>query len=112
MSRLEPFYPSRRSQFLVNLLMALSRPIMRAIWGLVGVEISDEDLERLRRLRHTGAIVISNHPSLAEPAVIFVLLGRVRVGYHALVAWDTMALHGSIWRRFIQAVGGYSILRA
>jgi 1-acyl-sn-glycerol-3-phosphate acyltransferase len=108
---LAPFYPPRPNYAFIRLMQLLAPIILRIGWDLENVDISRNDLQRLRRLRDQSAIVIANHPSLAEPGVIFHSLGMAGVFAHSLSAWDTMALYGRLWRGFLQWIGGYSIMR-
>src|SRR4051794_34071299 len=88
------FYPPLPNRALLRLIERLTPSILRVGWGIVALEVVAEDLGRLRALQDERAIFCPNHPSLAEPPVVFCALRRAGVSACFLTAWDTMALHG------------------
>jgi 1-acyl-sn-glycerol-3-phosphate acyltransferase len=108
---LAPFYPPRPSvpiQWVVDRVAPL---LLRGIWEIQGIEIGAEDRGRLRALRDTRALIAANHPSLAEPLVLYRLLRREEVSFFGLTAWDTMARFGRLSAGLFQRIGGYSVRR-
>src|SRR5258708_11531530 len=110
-SKLEPFYPPKPSPLLIRVMQCIAPIVLRIGWNLEKVEVSPQDLQRLYSIHDQSAIVIANHPSLAEPGVLFHSLGMAGVSANMLSAWDSMALYGQLWTGFLQRIGGYSILR-
>lgn len=111
-SRIPPaFFPPDRSPLLVAAVYAFSRWILLYGGRIEKVLIDPDSLARLRALRETRGLVLSNHPTLADPAIQFVALSRAGLSFHMLSAWDTMALHGRMLGWALQKLGGYSIHR-
>lgn len=106
---LDPFFPPRPSPLLRLVTRALSSIILRTAFSVESVEM---DFAPLRRLRGAPAFVVGNHPSLTEPAVLFVALSRAGIDPYFMAAWDTMAFHGDAFRWALQRLGGYSVQRA
>jgi 1-acyl-sn-glycerol-3-phosphate acyltransferase len=108
---LAPFFPPRPSAPTLWLLERIAPVILRRIWQIERIEIAAEDRERLRALRGTRALFAANHPSLAEPLVLFQVLRREGVSFFGLTAWDTMVRYGRLSAVVFQRVGGYSVRR-
>jgi hypothetical protein len=89
----------------------IAPPILRTVWRVDAVEIEAADLERLRSLRGERAIFTANHPSLAEPPVLFEALTRAGVSAYFLTARETMDRYGVLFRTFLQGAGCYSVMR-
>jgi 1-acyl-sn-glycerol-3-phosphate acyltransferase len=90
---------------------ALMSPILRMRYGVLGVEIADEDLARLRRIRSERALIAPNHPSNAEPAVLFKLSHRVDEPFYFVACREAFDHFHGIWGRCLQRLGVYSIVR-
>src|SRR5258706_7113519 len=108
-SKLEPFYPPKPSPVLISVMQLIAPIVLRIGWDLEKVEVAPQDLQRLDSIHDQSAIVIANHPSLAEPGVMFHTLGMAGASAHMLSAWGSIALYGSVLNRRLQRVGGYCI---
>lgn len=107
----EAFLPPLSARLFQQIGRLLSPLILRLGWGMESVEIPEDALGRLRRLAGSRAIFVANHPTLAEPVVVFHALGRAGVGVFMLTARDTMVRYGRIVARLFQWLGAYSIRR-
>jgi 1-acyl-sn-glycerol-3-phosphate acyltransferase len=107
----EAFLPPRRSQAALWLLDRFGALILRQVWQIEGVDVAPADLERLRSHREARALMIANHPSLAEPMVLYRAFRRAGVPYYVMTAWDTMARLGNVSARMFQSLGCYSVRR-
>ena len=77
------------------------------MWDICAVEVPEEDLERLRALRGVPAIVAANHPSLAEPVVLFEVLRRGGQLPFMTTAHDPMTRYGRLSASLFQRLGGH-----
>lgn len=107
----KPFYPPLRDPKVLGVAAALAPWIMRAAWGIRGIEIGDDDLERLRRLRDTRGLIVANHPSLAEPPIVFQALRRAEVSAYFMASWENFAYYGRLATGLLQRLGVYSVMR-
>jgi len=95
----------------MRLLDLMAAPILRKVWQIGGVEISATDLDRLRLLRKSHALTVANHPTLAEPLVLYVPFRRARLTYGVMTAWDTITAGGRLSAWLFQRIGCYSVRR-
>lgn len=105
------FYAPRPNRALIRATAAISGGVLRAVWDIRKVEISSADLQRLAELRDSHVLFVANHPTMAEPAVLFQVFARARLSFYLLTAWDTMTAKGSLVTRLLQALGCYSVRR-
>jgi hypothetical protein len=108
--RASGFIPPRPSPALQAFADAAA-PFVLRLWEIEEVEVGEADRERLRAFRSVPALFVANHPSLAEPAVLYRALRREGVTFHLLTAWDTMLKFGQVSAWVLQRLGGYSVRR-
>jgi 1-acyl-sn-glycerol-3-phosphate acyltransferase len=105
------FIPPKPSPAAIAVGRAILSPALRLKYDVVGVDIAEEDLQRLRRIRNERALIAPNHPSNAEPAILFRLSQRVDEPFYYVCCREAFDHLGGVWGRFLQKVGGYSIIR-
>src|SRR6266540_3757362 len=105
------FIPPKRSRAAIALGRAVMGLVLRVRYKVVGVEIAQEDLARLRRIRNERAFIAPNHPSNAEPVILFTLSQRVDEPFFYVCCREAFDHFFGLWGRFLQKVGGYSIVR-
>ncbi len=107
----KPFYPPRRNRLLVRIAQWMLPWALRRYAGIMTVEIEASDLAVLRSLANERALFVANHPTLADPAIIFHVLGRAGVTAFTLSAWDTISQHGRLIEWILPRLGCYSVMR-
>src|SRR4051812_19260170 len=84
---------------------------LRLVFRIRAVEVGPEDRARVRALRGAAALVVGNHPSLAEPAVLWRLVREEAISCYQLTAWDTLTAGGRFSAMTFQRLGAYSVRR-
>ncbi|MFN4182416.1 MAG: lysophospholipid acyltransferase family protein, partial [bacterium] len=105
------FYPPKKNTGVIIFLGLAHRILMPALFRISGVMVSGEDLIQLKHLVRQRGIIISNHSTLLEPAVMFVLGWRVKGNFYFLTARDAFEEMSPFLRFIIQGCGAYSIDR-
>jgi hypothetical protein len=105
------FLPPKPSAAAIAFGRMILGTALRWKYDVVGVDIAKEDLDRLRALRNERALIAPNHPSNAEPAVLFRLSHLVDEPFYYVCCREAFDHAGGLWGRFLQKVGGYSIVR-
>lgn len=78
------FYPPRNNRFLIGLVkMRINRVIRRKL-HVTEIEINNDDLERLRRLRGERCLVTPSHSGGFEPHIIMYLSKLLQDDYNYL----------------------------
>jgi 1-acyl-sn-glycerol-3-phosphate acyltransferase len=109
--RIRLFYPPLPSPLFIRLLRPLAPSILRRVWQIEAVDMEEADRERLRALRENPAIIAANHPSLAEPAVLFEAVSRAGASACFLTAWEVFTERGRLVAWLLQRAGCYSVMR-
>ncbi|MHA2612098.1 MAG: 1-acyl-sn-glycerol-3-phosphate acyltransferase [bacterium JZ-2024 1] len=84
---------------------------MPLLFRISGVVMQREDLIRLKRIVTQRGIIISNHSTLLEPAVMFVLGWNAGGNFFFLTARDAFEELSPFLRFIIQSCGAYSVDR-
>jgi hypothetical protein len=85
--------------------------VLRWLFGIEAVELADADRTRLAALQGQRALITPNHPSLAEPVVVFQALAQAGFSALFLTGWEAMTSYGGLSAAVLQRVGAYSVLR-
>lgn len=105
------FIPPQRNETLRAALGVAFPTIMRVMFGIQRVEIAPADLERLVAMRDERVMLTPNHPSNAEPAIMYHLAGRAGMWINTLSAREVFdEMHGLLGK-VAQQMGAYSIVR-
>src|SRR5438093_11338667 len=102
------FRPPLDNSFIIRAAQLAARRVARLWRRVVAIEISEEELDRLRALRDQRFLLCSNHPTLGEPLVILDLCRRVGMTLNGMTARDLFL--GPIGWLF-QRMGAYSVKR-
>ena len=84
---------------------------LRNRFGVVGVEISEESLKRLKERSSASEILAVNHPSDRDPEIIFSIGTRVKQDYNYLAAREVFDEEKGKRGRMMQSLGCYSVVR-
>ena len=104
------FYPPKNNRFLIGLVqMGIKRSIRRKL-RVTEIEISDDDLERLRRLKGARCLVTPSHSGGFEPHVIMYLSKLLRDDFNYVAAIELFE-QSPVRRWLMPRLGVYSIVR-
>jgi 1-acyl-sn-glycerol-3-phosphate acyltransferase len=105
------FRPPRTNHLFTLFVKYVALPfLMSANARITSVEISEEDLERLRSLKGQRVILTPNHSEGNEPYAIFHLSKLLREDFNYLAAKEVFERYHPAGR-LLQAVGVYSLVR-
>ncbi|MFQ5794343.1 MAG: 1-acyl-sn-glycerol-3-phosphate acyltransferase [Candidatus Bipolaricaulia bacterium] len=104
------FRPPKNNRLLIRLTKRLLPLIMRRSRKVVEVEVSEEDLERLRELEGQRVILTPNHSAGTEPLILFHLSKLLDQEFNYLAAKEVFE-HPFPWGWLMQRLGVYSIVR-
>jgi len=114
------FYPPKNNQFIIRFAKYLLPAIMRIYPKVSSVEVSEEDLERLKELKDQRVIIVPNHPEGIEPCILFHLSKILNKEFNFLAAKEAFERAPSVGKMFkwvglypwlLQRLGAYSIIR-
>jgi len=110
LSRTEEFLPACASPFVASCAGAILPSVLRH--RLVSrVEISGEDIARLKALENERVVITPNHPTNTDPALVFELSRRAQIPFHYLCCREAFDGWNGWWGWTIQRLGAYSVLR-
>lgn len=85
--------------------------LLKTIVGNLDVEISSEDLKRLKTYRGKSMLLLPNHPTYLDPYVLFELSKRLNENFNYVCARELFDLSNGLWGVTLQHLGAYSIIR-
>ncbi len=106
----EDFRPAIPSRPALRLARAILPLAMRRR-AIVQIEISADDIKKLRSLRRERVVLTPNHPTNNDPAIVFELSRRARMPFHYLCCREAFDDWGGAWGKLIQRIGAYSVVR-
>jgi hypothetical protein len=107
MGRETEFYPSQLNPLAVRLCQSLSYIIASWVYQLQ-LEITETDLDRIKKLGNNRLILMPNHPTFDDGIALFLLSTRLGEMFNYLVAYESFE---GILGKFLQLMGAYSIKR-
>jgi len=110
LSRTEEFRPARASA-LVSACAGVLLPEALRHRRVERVEISDEDIARLKSLENERVVITPNHPTNTDPALIFQLSRRAGIPFNYLCCREAFDGWNGYWGWLIQRLGAYSVVR-
>ena len=110
LSRLEEFRPARASAWVAACAGVLLPEALRQR-RVERVEISDEDIARLKKLENERVVITPNHPTNTDPALVFELSRRAGIPFHYLCCREAFDGWHGYWGWIIQRLGAYSVVR-
>lgn len=109
--RKEPFYPPKSNPFMVWLAHSLNGWMNRVIAKNLTVEMSPEDIARLKQYQGESMLLLPNHPSNLDPYVMFSLSKMLKEPFNYVAAREIFDDHAGLQGLFLQALGCYSVIR-
>lgn len=105
------FLPPRKSPLVMSLVNAALPLMCRTYAGGLEVEISEEDLSRLRGLKKQRLLLLPNHPTHFDPMVLMEVSKRIEGNLYFVAAREVFdrgrGTHGWLFQR----CGVYSLIR-
>lgn len=86
-------------------------PIALRARQVVGVQFQERDLDKLRALKNERLVILPNHPTNTEPAILFKLGRKVKQPFHFVACREAFDHIGGFWGWLIQRLGAYSLVR-
>ena len=106
----EEFVAARPSP-LVRGFFCRTLPLVLPRLGVVGVDYDEGDLARVRALAGERVLLVPNHPTNTEPALLFHLSCRVGQPFHFLACREAFEPFWGAWGQIIRRVGAFSVVR-
>jgi 1-acyl-sn-glycerol-3-phosphate acyltransferase len=104
------FYPPRHNRVVTAIVKMALRLNIRRKLNVTDIDVSQEDLERLRGLKGKRCLVTPSHSGGFEPHIIMYLSKLLRDDYSYVAAMELFA-RSPIHRWVLQRLGVYSIIR-
>jgi 1-acyl-sn-glycerol-3-phosphate acyltransferase len=106
----QDFKPPKLNRAILALANACVSYALR--WrNVLGVVTRKQDEELLKSLQKERLVLLPNHPTNTEPAVLFTLGDRCGMPFHYVACREAFDCAGGIWGWLIQRLGAYSIVR-
>jgi hypothetical protein len=83
----------------------------RVIAQNLTVEMSPEDIARLKQYQGESMLLLPNHPSNLDPYVMFSLSKMLKEPFNYVAAREIFDDHAGLQGLFLQALGCYSVIR-
>lgn len=104
------FRPPKESKLIIAFSKRFLLPIfMKLVMKLECIEVSDEDLKRLKAIEGHRAILAPNHPTSLDPVIMFHLSTLLGEDFNYLASWESFYPAFKGW--WLQRAGCYSIVR-
>lgn len=105
------FIPAKPRRMLIHALEWLNRLVILR-WLEITVEMPAEDLERLKAIPPgTGVLLASNHPTFADPSIIFEVTRRWGRMCNYIAAREIFNKFGGWMGSVIRRAGAFSVFR-
>ncbi|MBX7132374.1 MAG: 1-acyl-sn-glycerol-3-phosphate acyltransferase [Fimbriimonadaceae bacterium] len=105
------FRPPKPHPLVLTLCRIATRPALLLLYGIVGIEYRREDLDLLASMRGERVLFVPNHPTNAEPAVMFHLGQRLRQRFLFVSNREAFDRAFGLFGKLLQGCGAYSIIR-
>ncbi|HEX8236520.1 MAG TPA: 1-acyl-sn-glycerol-3-phosphate acyltransferase [Abditibacteriaceae bacterium] len=104
------FRPARSSPAVLRVGRTLL-PLALRQRAIARIEIADSEAAKLRALAGERVVLVPNHPTKDDPALMFELSRRANMPFHYLCCREAFDCWGGLWGRLIQGLGAYSVVR-
>lgn len=98
------------NRFIPWLASKLYFPLLAAMQNIREIVIRDEDIEQLRKFRHERLLFFTNHPSTAEPPIVFYLGRLMGQRFKFMASRQVFNWQGGAIGWFIRRIGAYSVI--
>ncbi len=105
------FRPPRPSRFVENLCGRFLPKILKRGYGITAVEYQSQELERLQEILGQRVLITPNHPTHAEPVILFHLSRTVGHPFFYLSNREAFDRAWGLFGWLLSRTGAYSIVR-
>lgn len=104
------FIPPVENRFIPWLASKLYFPLLAAMQNIREVVIRPEDIEQLRKFKSERLLFFTNHPSTAEPPLVFYLGRLLGQRFKFMASRQVFNWQGGAIGWFIRRIGAYSVI--
>lgn len=104
------FIPPVESRFIPWLAAKLYFPLLAAMQNIREIKIRQEDIEQLRKFRDERLLFFTNHPTTAEPPLVFYLSRLLGQPFKFMASRQVFNWQGGLIGWFIRRIGAYSVI--
>jgi hypothetical protein len=104
------FIPPVENRFLPWLASKIYFPLLAAMQNIRQVVIRPEDIEKLRSFKNERLLFFTNHPSTAEPPLVFYLGRLLGQRFKFMASRQVFNWQGGLIGWFIRRIGAYSVI--
>lgn len=105
------FVPPKPSRAIIWLCKAALGPIIRVVYDITAVDTRPQDLEKLKSFVGQRMVLVPNHPSHGDPAVLFKLSRDAKENWYYLSNREQFDRWFGLYGRLLQLCGTYSVAR-
>lgn len=106
-----PFKPPKPSRFWLGVTHFFLPLLLRRGYRIVFVDFVEEEIARFRTILNERVMLTPNHPTHAEPVVVFHLAKKVDKPMYYLSNREAFGFGWGLFGFLLQRIGAYSILR-
>jgi hypothetical protein len=107
---MEPFIPPKFNIALNWTVDALMPVLLRSMHNINEVVVSDSDKEMLRKMRNDRMLFFTNHPTTAEPPIVFHLGGLMGARFRYMASRQVFDWAFNIAGTVISNLGAFSVI--
>lgn len=104
------FIPPIENRFLPWLASKIYFPLLAAMQNIRQVVIKPEDIEKLKSFQKERLLFFTNHPSTAEPPLVFYLGRLLGQRFKFMASRQVFNWQGGLIGWFIRRIGAYSVI--
>lgn len=106
-----PFLPPKPNPIFLFLLQWLWPFILKGKKVRLSVDISSDDLYKLKKVLNHRLLLLPNHPSDVEPHVMFDIARKLGTNFYGVAAREVFDWKAGLQGLLFQAMGAYSLIR-
>lgn len=109
--RPKAFYPPRFSGLVLWLFHRLLPVMLRYGFGQLKPRFAKADLQRVKALKGQRVLLLPNHPTIDDPAVMFAFSKACGIPFRYVCAREVFEFNGGLRGWLFQRLGVYSVIR-
>lgn len=84
--------------------------LLKIVHNMDAIQVSEEDRKVLKSFKKERLILVSNHPSVREPPVVYYLANIMGSRFYYMASREVFEWGGGLVGQFIQSIGAYSVI--
>lgn len=105
------FRPPKPNAFTLAIGRLATVPALRWIYGIVAIDYDRADIQRFAAIARDRVLITPNHPTNAEPVVLFHLSRVVKRRFYFVSNRESFDRVFGLFGKLLQGCGAYSIIR-